>query len=143
MPDDEFPGLPTAAPDLSAEAPKWPVQRVRDKKKTASSTGWDVPDTPSHIPAVHCNSPVTDYNHSSYSGQNDGWDVTGGGGWGNSADEGKWGESSEQQGYIGWGGEQTNGYNESGYEEAGARGTAAADTQGTLLMPCGARCLLF
>ena len=86
---------------------------------------------------MHHNSPIADHIYSSYSSQNDGWDVTGGGGWGNAEVEGKQSESTEQQAYTRWEGEQTNGYDDSGHEEARANGTYdVADTQGTLPILC-------
>ena len=59
LPAAEFPGLPTSSPTPSgdAAAPKWPLQKVRDKNKQGVSNGWEpTPNTP-HIPAVHSSYP--------------------------------------------------------------------------------------
>ena len=127
LPDTEFPGLPTASPDHTAEAPKWPIQRARDRKPLPASSGWDTPATSPHIPAVRRDATGTDHNYA-------GWDAQGGNDWGGAEARGKWSDSStvEEQYGGGWGGEQTNRYHESAHEE-GARGiSTAAHTQGML-----------
>ncbi|KAL0046758.1 hypothetical protein WJX82_009320 [Trebouxia sp. C0006] len=128
LPDADFPELPTSNPTPSAEeAPKWPVQRMRDKKKQApqssweaAETGWDrQSDSPSHIPAVHSNS-TTGHTYNSYQGesgkvqQGNGWNESAASdGWGGVGSGGqKWGESAEAEeeeasGYEGWGDAET------------------------------------
>lgn len=130
LPDAEFPGLPTASPEHITEAPKWPIHRVRDKKQPPASSGWDAPATPSHIPAVHQNVTVTDHNYS-------GWDAEGANDWGGAEAGGKWGASAEvEQEYDGgWGGEQTNGYQQSAHEQGARDDYTAAHTPGMLLCP--------
>ena len=130
LPNAEFPGLPTASPDHIADAPRWPIQRVREKKQPPASSGWDTPATPPHIPAVHRDVTVTDHNYN-------GWDAEGGNDWGGAAPGGKWGDSAEvEEKYAGgWGGEQTNGYHESAHEEEARDHNTAEHTQGMLLCP--------
>ena len=137
LPDAEFPGLPTASLERVTEAPKWPIQRVRDKKQPAPSSGWDAPGTPPHIPAYH-NTTVTDHNYgSTYDNQSGGWDANGGNDWGDAEVGGKWVVSAEEeQEYdTGWGDEQTNGYHESAHEEEARNDYTSAQTQGMLVNP--------
>jgi len=125
LPDADFPELPTSNPTPSGEeAPKWPVQKVREKRRQAPQSGWDAAqtgwdrqsDSPSHIPAVHSNS-TTGHTYDSYQGEsgkmvhqsngwsesaaNDGWGGVGSGGqkWGEAAEA----EEEEASGYEGWG----------------------------------------
>ena len=104
LPEAEFPGLPTSStsPTGDAQAPKWPVQTVREKNRQGTSSGWDsAPDTPSHIAAVHSNSSVG-HGDSYQGGQTDGWVESGAyGGWESSAGH-KQGESGgpEEELYI-------------------------------------------
>ena len=118
---EDFPGLSTASPDLPTKAPQWPIQRVTEKKKPGSSSGWDSPINPRHIPAVHHNSSVNGRDYRSYGGQNDGWDVTGGAGWGDAASAGGWGNSVEPRHGNSWQEDQTNGHGHSGHGGAAAR----------------------
>lgn len=120
LPDAEFPGLSSGSSERATEAPKWPIQRVRDKPQPQPSSGWDAPASSPHIPAVHRD------NTDNYSG----WGAEGGGTWGGEDEVGgKWAESSEG----GWRGDKTNGYHESGHAE-GAGDDYTAHTQGGL--PC-------
>lgn len=120
LPDADFPGLPTASPDHTTEAPKWPIQRVREKKQPSASSGWDAPATPPHIPAVHRDVTVTGYNYS-------GWDAEGDNDWGGAEAGGKWGDSAEV--------EKTNGNHEAAHEEGARDDYTAAHTQGMLSCP--------
>lgn len=150
LPDADFPELPTSNPTPSAEeAPKWPVQRVRDKKKQASPSGWDAAqtgwdrqsDSPSHIPAVHSNS-TTGHTYNSYqaesgkvheangwneSAANDGWGGVGSGGqqWGESAEA----EEEEASGYEGWGDAESNSKYPPAAQNMGKNYTAAEGVQ--------------
>lgn len=74
----------------------------------------------------------TDHNYGSYSGQDDGWGVTGKE-WGSSGAGGKWGDSAEpaEEYAAVWGGEETKGHGQAAHEQDSARhGRAAADTAG-------------
>lgn len=140
LPDAEFPTLPSVSPDRVAEAPKWPLQKTRDKQQPTPSTGWDAPTTSPHIPAVHRNTTVTDPNYgSSYTDQSSGWDATGGDRWGGAEAGGKWGESEveEQEHDGGWGGEQSqgNGYHKAAHEQGSRDDYTAAQSQGMLAYP--------
>ncbi len=123
LPAAEFPGLPTSSPTPSgdAAAPKWPLQKVRDKNKQGVSNGWEpTPNTP-HIPAVHSSYPGA----SSQGAQGDGWEDYGASnGWGGSDSQAqKWGHSAEPEeeelnGYDAWGGVQTRGDDRAGDKQA-------------------------
>lgn len=133
LPDAEFPGLPMASPDHITEAPKWPIQRVREKKQPPASSGWGAPTTSPHIPAVPRHVTVMDHNYS-------GWDAGGGNDWGGAEVGGKWGDSAEvkEEYDEGWGGEQTNGNRElmrSAHEEGARDDYTPAHTQGKLPYP--------
>ena len=127
LPDAEFPGLPTSSPDHATEAPKWPIQRVRDKQSPATSD-WGTPATPPQIPAKHWDAIGTDNNYSS-------WDAEVGNDWGGADAGGKWADSAEvEEDDGGWTGEQTNRHHESSYVEGAKDDSPAARTQG--MLPC-------
>lgn len=119
LPDAEFPGLSSASPEHTTEAPRWPIQRVRDKPQPQPSSGWDAPATSPHIPALHRD------NTDNYSG----WGADGANTWGGDEVGGKWADSAEG----GWGGDKTNGYHEAAHVEP-VGNDYTAHTQGRL--PC-------
>ncbi len=151
LPDADFPELPTSNPTPSGEeAPKWPVQKVREKKRQAPQPGWDAaqtgwdtqPDSPSHIPAVHSNS-TTGHTYDSYQGEsgkvhqangwdgsaaNDGWGRVGSGmqKWGDSAET----EEEEASGYAGRGDAESNGKYQPAAQNMGKNYTAANTAEG-------------
>ncbi len=150
LPDADFPELLTSNPTPSAEeAPKWPVQRVRDKKKQAPQSGWEAGQTgwdqqcesPCHIPAVHSAS-ATGHTYHFYQGEsgklhqangwgesaaNDGWGGVGSGGqkWGESAEA----EEEEASGYEGWGDAGSNSEYQPAAQNMGKNYTATEGVQ--------------
>ena len=151
LPDADFPELPTSNPTPSGEeAPKWPVQKVREKKKQAPQPGWDAaqtgwegqPESPPHIPAFHSNS-TAGHTHDSYQGESgkvhqaSDWDGSAANnGWGGvSSDRRKWGDSAEAQeeeasGYKGWGDADSNSKYQPAAQNMGKNYAAANTAEG-------------
>ena len=143
LPDADFPELPTSSfsPSEDAKAPKWPAQKVSEKKRQAPQTSWDAaPDSPVHIPAVHGSS-TTGNGYDSYQGgpgqggEADGWGGSGANDAWQGADSGgqNWDDSAEAEqeninGYDGRGGEETSGPHEPAAKHMGNKYTAAAST---------------
>lgn len=148
LPDADFPELPTSNSTLSGEeAPKWPVQKVREKKKQgpqsdwdAAQTGWDrQPDSLPHIPAVHGNSTTgpTCNSHQGESGkvhQVNGWDESAANdGWaGAGVGRQKRGDSAEEEtsGYEAWGDAESNSKYQPAAQNMGKNYTAANTAEG-------------
>lgn len=152
LPDADFPELPTSNFTPSGEeAPKWPVQKIREKKRQAPQSGWDAgqtgwdmqPDSPSHIPAVHSNT-TTGHNHDSYQGESG--KVHQANGWGESAAIDSWGgvgsgrqqwgdsaeaeQEEEARGYEGWGDAESNSKYQPAAQNMGKNFTAANTAEG-------------
>ena len=83
LPDADFPTLPTAStpPAGDAEAPKWPLQKVRQTKTQGAASGWDAAPATPYIPAHHRNDNPGG-NYSTYQGGpgrgDEGWVASGG-----------------------------------------------------------------